>query len=88
MSLLADTINDFIKSRSVNKLWFAAQAGASQNTVTRWLQDKNWPKEHIRAIQRVLEISDEEISEIARDWRQNKNDVPGYRIAGPEFATR
>lgn len=88
MSLLATVINDYIKSRGITIGYFAEQVGASHNTVTRWLQGKHWPQEHIKAIQRVLALSENQFLLIAQDWRLNGHGQPKYRVAGSQYVSQ
>ncbi|WP_193370681.1 hypothetical protein [Pelagibius marinus] len=88
MSLLAEMIEDFIRSKGATKKWFAEEIGTTQNTVTRWLKDESWPNLYINQIKEILDLSDAQMLEIANNWRESSSQKKSYRLAGTDYISR
>lgn len=88
MPVLGDMIEAFLKSKGLNKSWFADELGVNKNQVTRWIQGENWPSHYIRAISNLIDAEDDQILAAARDFELNNNRAEKCQIMGSEIVSK
>ncbi|MEQ9067935.1 MAG: helix-turn-helix transcriptional regulator, partial [Gimesia chilikensis] len=72
--------------KGVNQSALASKLGVSENTVSRWVQDKCLPdRESILHLKDFFQWEESRLTRLLEDWYENGGGEIGYRVAGPEY---